>query len=102
MLGSIITISKLIVAMFALRICANFSENRYNYRIHERISSKERRGAFFFACSANALASAMEISELISAALGLVRFYLGFTALCERTPLKINRSQLATITTEAI
>ena len=44
----------------------------------------------------------MEISELISAALGLVRFYLGFTALCERTPLKINRSQLATITTEAI
>jgi hypothetical protein len=47
MLGSIITISELIVAMFALRICATVVKYRYNYCIPERISSKERRGAFF-------------------------------------------------------
>ena len=40
---------------------------RYISSIPERISSKERRGAFF---------------------------YLGFPALCERTPLEINRSQM--------
>lgn len=33
MLGSIIKISKIIFAMFALRICANFLKYRYNYCI---------------------------------------------------------------------
>ena len=41
MLGSIITISELIVAMFALRICATVVKYRYNYCIPERISSKK-------------------------------------------------------------
>ena len=50
MLGSIITISELIVAMFALRICATVVKYRYNYCIPERISSKERRGAFSLYC----------------------------------------------------
>ena len=96
MLGSIITISELIVAMFALRICATVVKYRYNYCIPPNASRLRKGEVRFFACSANALASAMEISELISAALGLVRFYLGFPALCERTPLKNNRLQFAT------
>ena len=83
--------------MFALRICATVVKYRYNYCIPPNASRLRKGEVRFFAYSANALASAMEISELISAALGLVRFR--FIA---KTPLKINRSQLATITTEAI
>ena len=50
MLGSIIKISKLIFAMFALRICANFLKYRYNYCIPDasRLIKGEMR--FFYLC----------------------------------------------------
>jgi hypothetical protein len=83
MLGSIIKISKLIFAMFALRICANFLKYRYNYCIPDA-SRLKRRGAFF-------------VNTTLS-----FSWHLENDNLSRRTPLNINRLQNATTSMEAL
>ena len=53
MLGSIIKISKLIFAMFALRICAKLLEYRYNYCIPTHLALKKARCVFAYSANAS-------------------------------------------------